>query len=110
VAAAVNVVTGEGSVEPASGSRDRVAGPVEELPDRGSSWETVLVIDTREGVVATIHATHDGALAELARYVRDHWHERFEDPRPADDRAAVDQYFEGNDHEDYHVLDAERRP
>jgi hypothetical protein len=110
VAAAVNAVIGEGVVEQASGAHGRVSGPVAGLPDTGSWWETVLVIDTRLGPEATIHTTHDGAIAELARYVGDHWHERFDRPRPADDRAAIDQYFEGNDREDYHVLEAERRP
>jgi hypothetical protein len=110
VAAAVNAITREGGGKQDPGAHSRVPGPVAGLPDPESSWETVLVIDTRLGPAATIHTTHDGAIAELARYVRDHWHERFDRPRPADDRAAIDQYFEGNDREDYHVLDAERRP
>jgi hypothetical protein len=110
VAAAVNAVNGNGGVElaptPTAGLPARSRGCPAPRRRGRPCWSSTPGWGPRR---PSTPRTTARSLSSPTTSVG-HWHERFDHPRPADDRAAIDQYFQGNDHEDYHVLDAEWRP
>ena len=60
----------------------------------GQYW--TLEISHRYGNDVSLYISHEDAYQALVRYVDDFWSSQFDDtdPRPSDDQAAVDAYFE----------------